>query len=172
MTGEGNINGAISGAINGAISGAISGTTSIADLRRAAMARRRLRANMERISDQVEGFASSTVGRGIGMSIAATTVATSTANKTRRMVREAPLLTLGAAIAAGLLAGSRRRRYPAMPGRWRAPMPPMAHSPQPSPSGTGHHGAFSPPNALWTGLVSVGIQLLLDTLSRRFDETT
>jgi hypothetical protein len=158
MTGEGNI----------------IGTIRIADLRRAAMARRRLRANMERISDQVEGFASSTVGRGIGMSIAATTVATSTANKTRRMVREAPLLTLGAAIAAGLLAGSRRRRYLAMPRSLRASMPPMPtpHSPPSSPSGTGHQGAFSPPNALWTGLASVGIQLLLDTLSRRFDETT
>jgi len=121
----------------------------VAELRRAAMAKRRLRKNIARITGPLEDMNSAELGRGIGMTVIATSVATSAARGTRRVVREAPLIAIGTAIAAGVLIGSRRRRQP---------------------PATGHQTAFSAPNPVWTGLASLGIQLFLDALaSRRFD---
>jgi|GEM_PF-4706868 len=132
-------------------------TSRVAELRRAAVAKRRLRENMDRI-------ASGDVGREIGMSMAATSAARIAVRKTRHVVRETPLIAIGTAIAAGFLMGSRRRRHPpaSMHKGW---------APKPAPAATsGQSSAFSVPNPIWTGLASLGVQLFLDALaSRRFD---
>ncbi len=132
-------------------------TSRVVELRRAAMARRRLRENMERI-------ASGDIGRGVGISIVATSVATSAARKSRQVVREAPLIAIGTAIAAGFLMGSRRRRgaNPPVPKGW---------APHPAPTaGAAHQTGFAGAHPIWTGLASLGIQMVLDALaSRRFD---
>lgn len=114
--------------------------TPFPELRRAAMARRRLLDNLERI----EELTSTTAARGIALSMAATTAA----DKTRRMVRSAPLASLTAAVMAGMFLAPRRSmtRFPGAA--------PLATTP-----------AGLTPHPVLAGLASLGLQLVVDGLT-------